>query len=215
MSWRSYLWLSLGLVAASFLASAIAYGRLPERIPVHWNFKGEVDGYGDRWMIFLMPLVMLLMMGVVFVLPWFSLKAQDIDVHRPVYGQLMLILVALFGFIHAMVIYSSFGGNDTGRIIIAGMCIFLGLTANLLGKVDHNCLIGVRTPWTLASERVWIETHRLAAWLGVASAVVGFAIALVPLAPPWIALVIVLAGFIYPVVHSFIAFRRYARQDAL
>jgi uncharacterized membrane protein len=215
MSWRSYLWLSLGLVAASFFASAIAYGRLPDRISVHWNFNGEVDGYGDRWTIFLMPLVMLAMMGVVFALPWASLKAQDVEVQRPVYGQLMFILVALFAFIHAMVIYGSYAGDDSGRVLIAGMCVFFGLIANLLGKVDRNCLIGVRTPWTLASERVWIETHRLAAWLGVASAVVGFVIALVPLAPPWIAFAIVLAGFIYPVVHSFIAFRRYARQDAL
>jgi uncharacterized membrane protein len=95
------------------------------------------------------------------------------------------------------------------------MCVFLGLIANLLGKVDRNCLVGVRTPWTMASERVWIETHRLAAWLGVASAALGFILALIPGVPPWIAFVIVLAGFLYPAVHSFIAFRRYAREGAL
>jgi len=215
MNSRFHLWSALGLLAASFVASAIVYGRLPERIPIHWNFRGEVDGYGERWTIFLMPLLMLLMIGVIYILPWASLRTEDIDVNRPVYGRLMLILVALFGFIHVMVLYGAFGGDSPSRLIIAGMCVFLGLIANLLGKVDRNCLIGVRTPWTIASERVWIETHRLAAWMGVAAAALGFVVALLPFAPPWIALVVVLAGFIYPAIHSFIAFRRYAREGLL
>lgn len=215
MGSRFHLWASLGLIAVAFAASAIAYGKLPERIPIHWNMQGEVDGYGGRWTIFLMPGVMLMMIGVMALLPFASLKAEEIDPHRPVYGRLMLILVALFGFIHGLVIYGSFDGHLSGRVLIAGMCIFFGLIANLLGKVDRNCLVGVRTPWTLASERVWIETHRLAAWLGVAAAALGFVVALIPAAPLWLAFVIVMAGFLYPVVYSFIAFRRYARQDAL
>jgi uncharacterized membrane protein len=188
---------------------------LPERIPIHWNFQGEVDGYGGRWTIFLMPCMMAMMIGVFAVLPVASMKSEDIDVQRPVYGRLMLIMVALFGFIHAMVVYGSFGGDPSGRVLVAGMCVFLGLVANLLGKVDRNCLIGVRTPWTLASERVWIETHRLAAWLGVASAVCGFVVAMFRAVPVWVAFAIVMLGFLYPVVYSFIAFRRYARQGAL
>jgi len=212
---RFYLWGSFGLVAVAFVASAVAYSNLPERIPIHWNFRGEVDGFGPRGTIFLIPFVMLFMMGLMALLPWASLKTEDIDVNRPVYGRLMLILVGLFAFIHAIILYASFGGGHVDRLIVAGMCVFLGLISNLLGKVDRNCLIGVRTPWTLASERVWIETHRLAAWLGVASAALGFVVALLPFSPPWIAFIIVLAGFLYPVVHSFIAFRRYAREGAL
>ena len=212
---RFHFWAAIGLVALAFIASAIVYPRLPERIPIHWNFQGEIDRYGDRWTIFLMPCFMLLMMGVMALLPWASLRTEDIDVNRPVYGRLMVILVALFAFIHAMILYGAFGGDSSSRLLIAGLCVFLGFIANLLGKIDRNCLIGVRTPWTIASERVWIETHRLAAWLGVASAAIGFVVALLPFAPPWIAFIVVMAGFLYPVVHSFIAFRKYARQGAL
>jgi uncharacterized membrane protein len=212
---RRYLLISLGLVAAAFAASALCYSRLPERIPIHWNIHGEVDRFGDRWTVFLMPCFMLLMMGVIALLPWASLRTEDIDVNRPVYGRLMVILVALFAFIQAIILYGAFGGDSSSRLLIAGLCVFFGLIANLLGKIDRNCLIGVRTPWTIASERVWIETHRLAAWLGVAAAAIGFVLALLPFAPPWIAFIVVMAGFLYPVVHSFIAFRKYARQGAL
>lgn len=35
-----------------------------------------------------------------------------------------------------------------------------------------NLFVGIRTPWTLASEEVWYRTHRLAGWLFVLAGVV-------------------------------------------
>ena len=46
---------------------------------------------------------------------------------------------------------------------------------NVIGKVRKNFYIGIRVPWTLASDRVWNDTHRLAAWVWVAAGVIGFA----------------------------------------
>ena len=44
-----------------------SYPSLPERIPVHFGISGEADGWGGRWMIFLMPLIATL----IFALEWF------------------------------------------------------------------------------------------------------------------------------------------------
>ena len=54
------------------------------------------------------------------------------------------------------------------------MFLFFGLMGNVIGKVRKNFYIGVRVPWTLASDRVWNDTHRMAAWLWVAAGVLGF-----------------------------------------
>ncbi|HEX3407801.1 MAG TPA: SdpI family protein, partial [Caulobacteraceae bacterium] len=52
--------------------------------------------------------------------------------------------------------------------------ILLVLIGAVLGRVPPNSLVGVRTPWTLADERVWRRTHyltgRLMALAGVALA---------------------------------------------
>ena len=45
---------------------------------------------------------------------------------------------------------------------------------NVMGKVRRNFYIGFRVPWTLASDRVWNDTHRLAAWVMVAAGSIGF-----------------------------------------
>lgn len=40
------------------LACAV-YKRLPDRLPMHYNVKGEVDNYADKWVIaFAIPVVM-------------------------------------------------------------------------------------------------------------------------------------------------------------
>ena len=57
---------------------------------------------------------------------------------------------------------------DIGRAMIGGMFLFFALLGNVMGKVRKNFYIGIRVPWTLASDRVWNDTHRLAAWMMVA-----------------------------------------------
>ena len=63
---------------------------------------------------------------------------------------------------------------DIGRALIGGMFLFFALLGNVMGKVRKNFYIGIRVPWTLASDRVWNDTHRLAAWLMVGGGILGF-----------------------------------------
>jgi uncharacterized membrane protein len=72
-------------------------------------------------------------------------------------------------------------------------------------------LVGLRTPWTLASEDVWIRTHRLAGKLMVLAGLAIIAGALLPLPPAvlvqaMLALVVVTAAV--PIVYSYLLWRR-------
>ena len=46
ISRRHLIWLSV-LVAADVLLSAFSVWTLPVRIPLHWNFQGQIDRYGS------------------------------------------------------------------------------------------------------------------------------------------------------------------------
>jgi uncharacterized membrane protein len=62
-----------GILAIFILTVAITvivYPDLPDLIPSHWNFDGEVDGYLPRfWGVAVIPLVMAACTGLFFVLP--------------------------------------------------------------------------------------------------------------------------------------------------
>ena len=85
---------------------------------------------------------------------------------------------------------------------------------NVMGKVRKNFYIGVRVPWTLASDRVWNDTHRLAAWVCVAAGVIGFAMIVlgVPILGPIV--VLILSAFV-PVIYSFVHYKSLERRGAL
>lgn len=48
-----------------------------------------------------------------------------------------------------------------GKIIRFAIGILLIFIGKNLGKVKHNYTFGIKTPWTLASEKVWDKTHKV------------------------------------------------------
>ena len=41
-------WFGLVFVIAATVFTVAVYGDLPERMPTHWNIRGEVDGWSSR-----------------------------------------------------------------------------------------------------------------------------------------------------------------------
>lgn len=41
-------------IIAIWSMTIISYNQLPDVIPTHFNLKGEVNGYGEKWMIWLL-----------------------------------------------------------------------------------------------------------------------------------------------------------------
>jgi uncharacterized membrane protein len=77
-------------------------------------------------------------------------------------------------------------------------------------------LVGIRTPWTLASEEVWIRTHRLGGKLMVAGGLMMVAAAMLPIpseAMMGIMLAIVLVAALVPILYSWLLWRREVRGD--
>ncbi|OYV81510.1 MAG: hypothetical protein B7Z73_18010 [Planctomycetia bacterium 21-64-5] len=213
---RIYLWFSIGLTLAAWAAASIAYPSLPQQVPTHWNIHGQVDGYGDKsWATFLTPAVMLGLLALFRLLPWLSPRPFTLDTFRGTYEFVVVLVMGLMAYIHALMLWAAYAGPiDVGRALVGGLCLFFALIGNVLGKVRRNFFVGVRTPWTLASERVWIDTHRLAARLFVVAGLAGFVLCLTiggPVAFAGTLALIMIAAFA-PAVYSLVHYKRLERQ---
>jgi uncharacterized membrane protein len=217
---RAYWIIGFLLVAAAVAAPAWLYAGLPDRIPTHWNIEGKVDGYGGKWTLFVFPAMMVGMRVLFYFLPALSPKPFDVETFRPTYLYMMDVVLGLFGYMQGILLYTVYqgvngGGTvDLGRGFIAGIFLFFALMGNQLGKVRRNFYIGVRVPWTLASDRVWNDTHRLAAWVMVASGVVGF---ILIVSGVWIVIPIglLIASALIPVIYSFVHYKALERAGQL
>jgi len=95
--------------------------------------------------------------------------------------------------------------------LLGGLFLFFALLGNVLGRVRRNFWIGVRTPWTLASERVWNDTHRVAGKLFVLSGILGF-VATMAGSPPLFAIILIGIAAITAVGYSLVDYKRLERR---
>lgn len=120
---------------------------------------------------------------------------------------IMVIMVGMTGYFFAMVLAVGLQANTAPeRAMFGGVALLFALIGNLMGKVRRNPFLGFRTPWTLTSEPVWNDTHRVAARCMVASGAAGLLLVLAGTNLRWVSLLPV-ASLLVPILHSFIRSR--------
>jgi uncharacterized membrane protein len=212
---KRYLLLCGVMVLAALALTLVLYPQLPAQVPTHWNSAGQVDGYGPRGFVFLHIGLMVATMLVWTALPWLSPKRFSVDTFSATYWHICLIVVGLLGYIQFMILWGALSTSmPIERAMIGGLAVFLGLLGNVMGKVRRNFWIGIRTPWTLASERVWYSTHRFAAKTMVAGALLSLAGQVVGLPVAW-CFGLALAGPLVPVIYSLVVYKRLERSGQL
>jgi uncharacterized membrane protein len=191
-------------------------------VPPHWNIHGKVDGWGDKWVsTFLAPGAMVGFLILFAFLPALSPKLFEVDTFRSTYLYIMVLTTALFAYLHAVILLATWQElqegprmMDIGRALLGGIFLFFALLGNVMGKVRKNFYIGIRVPWTLASDRVWNDTHRLAAWSMVLGGVIGFLLVVAGLSL-YLALAVIMVTFLVPTVYSFFHYKALERRGAL
>ena len=201
---RVALVVSLGLVGLALAASAWLYPALPDQIPTHWNIHGEADGFGPKAIAaWILPAVALGVIAFLRAVPWLSPRGYAVDIHGRAFGGLVVALTALFVFIHLVSLVAALRpGMAVDRALVAGVMLCLGAIGLTFDGLKRNFFIGIRVPWTIASDRVWDETHRLAARIWPVAGVVGACLAAFGLTLPAFLMLVPMVGV--PIVYSFV-----------
>lgn len=189
--------------AAALIASLILYPALPLRMPTHWNIRGEVNGWSGRTFACLaMPALILLFLFFILAADWLSPEHFKVGAFRSAFNYLMVICAALMLYIHSLALAAALYPNHSyGRWMVGGMFVLFAWIGNMLGKTRRNFWIGIRTPWTLASDAVWIATHRLGARVFMAMGMIGVLAVALGASGSW-CIVLLLVGMLVPVLYS-------------
>jgi len=212
MSTRSTLFLSLVLIGAALALSLAVYGRLPEAMASHWNASDQVDGSISRfWGAFLVPLLGLALLGLFMVIPVIDPLKANIAQFRPSFNLFVVMIMAFLLYLHVLTILWNLGmhGFRMSRALLPALGLLFVLAGLMMRRARRNFFIGIRTPWTLSSDRVWDETHRIGGALFIASGILAVLGALLrgPVAY-WLVLAPVLASSAFAVVYSYVLWRR-------
>ncbi|NWG33381.1 MAG: SdpI family protein [Chloroflexi bacterium] len=210
MTIRTITITSLVLILAATLAGILLWNRLPDPMPSHWNAAGEIDGYMPKfWGVFLMPIVTLALLGLFLVIPHIDPLKANIAKFIGTFNVFIVAFVAYMLYIYALTLSAALGVpfNMTVMLLPVVGLLFIGV-GYMMGKAKRNFFIGIRTPWTLSSETVWDETHKLGSKLFMLAGVVTIVSAFLGESGVWLLIAAIFIAAFIPILYSYILWRR-------
>lgn len=151
------------MIALSFAAGIYFYPLMPDSMASHWNANGQVNGYMPKFLnLFLLPIITLITFLLFIILPKIDPLKTNYVKFKKYYNWFLAAFTAFMLYIYALTIIFNQGieFNMTAAIIPA-LTIFFYLIGTVIGNAKQNWFIGIRTPWTLSSEKVWDKTNKL------------------------------------------------------
>lgn len=202
--------LPLGIIIVSAIVSLWIYPLLPQEVPSHWNSEGIIDAWMNKNMaVLLFPMFTFITYLIMVLLPFadpYYKNYSKFAVHYFWYRTsvvLFFIMAYLFSLWVAM-------GLEMNIIyfIVPILSLFIMYNGFFMTKVKRNYFIGVRTPWTLHSEKIWDKTHEFGGRVIVATGMISLLSMLSVKYAFIIFISIVVIGFCIPSAYSYFIFKK-------
>jgi len=203
------------LIIGATLAGALLWNQLPDPMASHWDVNDQVNGYMSRfWGVYLMPLVTIGMFLIFLIIPNIDPLKANIAQFRETFNLFIAFMVGFMAYIHVLTLRWNLGYTNLGisKAMLPAMGLLFFIIGSMLRKAKRNWFIGIRTPWTLSSDYVWNEIHRIGGVLFMVSGVIaviggffGGAVAF------WSIMVPVFGTSIFLVVYSYVLYQREAK----
>lgn len=200
--------ISLTALLCLCVLAAWIYPDLPGQIPVHWGISGGADRFAGKAagvaLYLLMPAATFAIIRFFPLIAPAGFRMKQSRHVLAIVGMALTVMLVLIGAV--ALIYAgdrAFRMQSIVPLLIGALFIVLG---NYMGKLERNWIIGIRTPWSLASDEVWAGTHRFGRWVFVTAGLMLLAAPWQPWSPIAYMIAIVIAAAIVSVAQSFVLY---------
>lgn len=161
---------------------AIFYSSLPQEIPMHWSFDGQMSFSNKReiWLVGILPVVLCLLF---IFLPKLDPRKKNYERFSDVYTSFSIVVQLFMLVITGILLVEGFhpGTLSVEHIVIGAVGLLLVFFGNMLPKIKNNYFIGFRTPWSLSNSDVWNKTQRLGGYCFCLTGIVCLFLTVLPL----------------------------------
>jgi len=202
-------YLSLAISIIALIINIIAYPHLPDRVPVHWGINGEVNRYGSKLELFVLGALPFVILFIRQIIPKVDPKRESYRLHPQAYSVMTFVTVVILVLVNLVAIAVALGYK------VAILKVFpplIGITmivmGNYMAQLRPNYFIGIRNPWTLASETVWRKTHRFGGFVTVITGIVSLLAVFLGVNGLKLSLLVILLGVVVIYGYSFLIYKK-------
>lgn len=203
--YKGKLILSAVLILLPVFVGLILWNRLPAQMPIHFNIRGEADGWSSRaFAVFGIPAFLLAMhLLCLFV----TFRDQGGKKQSEKIFNILFFIVPAISLILGGTVYPAALGMDgiSTRLIFLLLSLMMLILGNIMPKTTPNRVFGVRIKWTLESDANWTATHRFCGRLWVCAGVLMAVLTMLPFSwAPYAALAVIFPATVAPILYSYV-----------
>lgn len=200
----------LAIILISFMLGFYFYPKMPDQMASHWDMQSKVNGYMPKlWGLFLMPLISIALFFLFIAIPKIDPLKENIKKFRKYFDVFIALVMVFLFYIYLLTILWNLGLRfNMAQLLVPALGILFYYCGVLMENAKRNWFIGIRTPWTLSSEKVWEKTHKIGGKLFKASGIIAFLGMVFPNFALFFILFPVIAASIYATIYSYFEYRR-------
>ncbi len=198
------------IIILSVIIGVFFYPQMPDALASHWNAAGEADNYLPKlWGLSIMPIILIILLMFIVLIPRVDPLRANIQKFREYYDTFSIIVALFFFYLHLLVIIWNMGMKfNLMQLLAPAFAVLLYYSGILTENAKRNWFIGIQTPWTLSSEKVWNKTNKLGGKLLKASGVIALLGIFFPSYAVLIIAVPAVVITVYSVVYSYLEYQR-------
>jgi len=202
-----FIWAAI-TIAAPFTIAVALWDKLPAQIPIHWNIHGEADSFVPKfWAVVIFTGTNLFLYGLLW-LKHIDPK-KNFEQFKTAFYWITFTIATLMSLIACLVFLNSAGmAFNLFKAILTLILLMLMIVGNFMGKLRPNYFVGIRTPWTIEDETVWIKTHRLGGRLWVLGSLSVLILLYTTSLPVWMLFVLLLTTLLLPALYSYVLYKQ-------
>jgi uncharacterized membrane protein len=200
----------LAIILLSFIIGISIYPYMPEKLASHWNSQGMVDGFMSRfWAIFIMPIISIIVFLLFVLIPRIDPLKANIEKFRKYYDIFIVLIALFFLYIYLLTIFWNLGVRfEMIRLMMPAIGLLFFYAGILISNAKRNWSIGIRTPWTLSSEKVWAKTHQVGGKLFKIAGLIALLGIIFPEYAIWLVLAPIMLAAVYTSVYSYFVYKK-------
>lgn len=198
------------LTLLPIIVGVIYWNQLPAQMATHFGYSGEPNGWSSKgFAVFGLPLIVL---ALHLLCVFGTGKDPRYDRYPEKMKKIVLWICPICCWICSL---GTYGYELNGKMIITEWVMaFMGLLfviiGNYLPKIKQNHYLGIKLPWTYASEENWNKTHRFGGKVWVVGGII--ILLNIFLKVKYLEFVILFAMVLIPTVYSYLYSRKKEEQ---
>ncbi len=206
--------IALLIIILAFAISIYFYPIMPDKIASHWDAQGQVNGYMAKfWGLFLIPLLSIILLALFLLIPKIDPLKENIAEFRKYFDGFIVLLFLFLFYIHLLTIFWNLNIHfNMIQVLMPALAILFYYIGILTANAKRNWFIGIRTPWTLSSEKVWDKTHQLGGKMFKASAIIALLGIFFQQFAIFFVLIPVIFTAVYTIIYSYFEYQKEAKK---